>query len=125
AAGRMVDAPAPSPRLARLTTIGLLVLAIAAPFLFYPIFLMKALCYALFAWAFVLLIGYAGLMSFGHAPYFGGAAYVTAFTMKIWGLPPELGILAGVVTAGTLGLVFGWIAIRRQGIYFAMVTFAL
>ncbi len=124
-ASRTTDVPTPSRGLARLTMIALLLLALVAPFLFYPIFLMKALCYALFASAFGLLIGYAGLMSFGHAAYFGGAAYVTAYTIKIWGLPPELGILAGVITAAVLGLVFGWIAIRRQGIYFAMVTFAL
>ena len=103
----------------------LLVLALAAPFVFYPVFLMEALCFALFACAFNLLIGYVGLLSFGHAAFFGSAAYVTAHTVKMWGLPPELGILAGVAVAAILGTVFGWLAIRRQGIYFAMITLAL
>jgi len=109
----------------RLWTIGLLALALAAPFLFYPVFLMKALCMALFACAFNLLIGYVGLLSFGHAAFFGGASYITAYTVKAWGLPPELGILAGVAVAVAMGAVFGWLAIRRQGIYFAMITLAL
>ena len=108
----------------RLWTIGLLALALAAPFLFYPVFLMKALCMALFACAFNLLIGYVGLLSFGHAAFFGGASYITAYTVKAWGLPPELGILAGVAVAVAMGAVFGWLAIRRQGIYFAMITLA-
>ena len=99
--------------------------ALAAPFLFYPLFLMKALCFAIFAGAFALLAGHAGMLSFGHAVYFGAASYVTAYGMKAWGLSPELGILAGTVTAAGLGLVFGWLAIRRRGIYFAMVTMAL
>ncbi|MGE0659026.1 MAG: branched-chain amino acid ABC transporter permease [Reyranellaceae bacterium] len=103
----------------------LLALAIAAPFVIYPVFLMKALCFALFACAFNLLIGYVGLLSFGHAAYFGGAAYITAHTAKVWGLTPELAIIAGVVVAALLGLVFGALAIRRQGIYFAMITLAL
>jgi len=105
-------------------TIGLIALALAAPFFFYPVFLMQALCLALFACAFNLLLGYVGLLSFGHAAFFGGAAYITAYTVKAWGLPPELGILAGVAVAAAMGLVFGWLAIRRQGIYFAMITLA-
>ncbi len=100
-------------------------LALAAPFVLYPVFLMKALCFALFACAFNLLIGYVGLLSFGHAAFMGGASYVTAHCAKVWGFPPELAILAGVAAAAVLGTVFGWIAIRRQGIYFAMVTLAL
>src|SRR5215470_7762633 len=98
---------------------------IVAPFFIYPLFLMQALCFALFACAFNLLIGYVGLLSFGHAAFFGSAAYITAHTVKAWGLPPELGILAGTVVAALLGTVFGWLAIRRQGIYFAMITLAL
>lgn len=106
-------------------TVVLLALAIIAPFVLYPVFLMKALCFALFACAFNLLLGYAGLLSFGHAAFMGSAAYITAHTVKIWGLGPELGILAGTSVAAALGTVFGWLAIRRQGIYFAMVTLAL
>jgi branched-chain amino acid transport system permease protein len=102
-----------------------LLLLLLAPFFFYPIFLMKLLCFALFACAFNLLLGYTGLLSFGHATFFGGAAYFTAYTVKTWGLPPELGILIGVVGAAFLGLVMGFFAIRRQGIYFAMITLAL
>lgn len=104
--------------------IGLLLLLLA-PFFFYPIFLMKLLCFALFACAFNLLLGYTGLLSFGHATFFGGAAYFTAYTVKSWGFPPEFGILVGVVGAAFLGLVMGFFAIRRQGIYFAMITLAL
>jgi branched-chain amino acid transport system permease protein len=97
-----------------------------APFLgAYPVFLMKVLCFALFACAFNLLIGYVGLLSFGHAMFFGFAAYVSAYAVKAWGWTPELGILGGTATAAVLGLVVGAIAIRRQGIYFAMVTLAL
>ena len=102
-----------------------LVLLLLAPFFFYPIFLMKLLCFALFACAFNLLLGYTGLLSFGHATFFGGAAYFTAYTVKSWSLPPELGILIGVAGAAFLGLVMGFFAIRRQGIYFAMITLAL
>ncbi|QND41292.1 branched-chain amino acid ABC transporter permease (plasmid) [Rhizobium leguminosarum bv. viciae] len=102
-----------------------LLLLLLAPFFFYPIFLMKLLCFALFACAFNLLLGYTGLLSFGHATFFGGAAYFTAYTVKAWGLPPELGILIGVVGAAFLGLVMGFFAIRRRGIYFAMITLAL
>src|SRR5271165_5570196 len=106
-------------------TAVLLALALVAPFVLYPVFLMEALAFALFACAFNLLIGYVGLLSFGHAAFFGSASYITAHTVKVWGLPPELGILAGVAAAALLGTVFGWLAIRRQGIYFAMITLAL
>ncbi len=95
------------------------------PFFVYPIFLMKALCFALFAGAFNLLLGYVGLLSFGHAAFFGSAGYVTAHAAKVWGFPPELAILTGAASAASLGLIFGLLAIRRKGIYFAMVTLAL
>ena len=101
------------------------VLALIAPFGIYPIFLMKALCFALFAVAFNLLLGYGGLLSFGHAAFFGMASYVTGHAMTRWGVTPEIAILAGTLVAGLMGLGFGYIAIRRQGIYFAMVTLAL
>ncbi|MDH6231656.1 branched-chain amino acid transport system permease protein [Mesorhizobium soli] len=107
-----------------LVVIGILVL-LAAPFFVYPILLMKMLCFALFACAFNLLLGYTGLLSFGHATFFGGAAYFCAHAVKVWGWPPEAGILLGVAGAATLGLVMGFFAIRRQGIYFAMITLAL
>jgi len=101
-------------------------LMMAAPHLgAYPVFLMKLLCFALFACAFNLLIGYVGLLSFGHAMFFGFAAYVSAHAVKVWGLTPELAILAGTAIAAAMGLLVGAIAIRRQGIYFAMVTLAL
>ena len=105
---------------------GLMVAAfVVGPFVVYPVFLMKALCFALFACAFNLLIGYAGLLSFGHAAYLGSAGYVTAHAAKVWGWPPELAILLGTATAALLGLAIGALAIRRQGIYFAMITLAL
>src|SRR6516164_1805073 len=94
------------------------------PFFAYPVFLMKALCFALFACAFNLLIGYVGLLSFGHALFFGWASYVSAHAAKVWGLPPELAILAGTAMAAVLGAIVGGLAIRRQGIYFAMITLA-
>jgi branched-chain amino acid transport system permease protein len=100
------------------------VLAVA-PAVVYPVFLMKALCFALFACAFNLLIGYVGLLSFGHALFFGWAGYVSAHAAKVWGLPPELSIIVGSAAGAGLGLVAGMIAIRRQGIYFAMITLAL
>lgn len=103
----------------------LILLALAAPYFLYPVFLMRALCLALFACAFNLLLGYVGLLSFGHAAFMGSAAYITAQSVKVWGFPPELGILAGVAVAALLGAGFGWLAIRRQGIYFAMITLAL
>ena len=98
---------------------------VVAPALMYPIFLMKALCFAIFACAFNLLIGYVGLLSFGHALFFGWAAYFGAHMLKVWGLTPELSIILATVAAGGLGLVAGALAIRRQGIYFAMITLAL
>jgi branched-chain amino acid transport system permease protein len=98
---------------------------LVAPFVVYPVFLMKMLCFALFACAFNLLIGYVGLLSFGHALFFGGAAYVAAHAAKVWGLPFELAVLTGTAAAAVLGLIVGWLAIRRQGIYFAMITLAL
>ncbi len=100
------------------------VLAVA-PFVVYPVFLMKALCFGLFACAFNLLIGYVGLLSFGHAAFLGSAGYVTAHAAKVWGWGPEAAILAGVAAAAVLGLLIGALAIRRQGIYFAMTTLAL
>jgi branched-chain amino acid transport system permease protein len=98
---------------------------LAAPFFVYPIFLMKMLCFALFACAFNLLLGYTGLLSFGHAAFFGGAAYFCAHSVKVWGWPPEAGILLGTAGAAVMGLIMGFFAIRRQGIYFAMITLAL
>jgi branched-chain amino acid transport system permease protein len=102
----------------------LIVLALVAPTFAYPVFLMKALCFALFACAFNLLLGYAGLMSFGHAMFFGMAGYFYGHVVKSWDMAPELGLLAGVAGAALLGLVTGALAIRRQGIYFAMITLA-
>jgi len=99
--------------------------AVVAPFVGYPVFLMKLLCFGLFACAFNLLIGYAGLLSFGHAAFFGGAGYVAGYALTTLALPFELGILLGVLAAALLGLVMGALAIRRQGIYFAMITLAL
>jgi branched-chain amino acid transport system permease protein len=105
--------------------VGLLLL-IVAPFVgVYPIFVMTALCFAIFAMAFNLLLGYTGLLSFGHAAFFGGAAYVTGWLVHSQHWTPELGLIAGTLAAGAAGLVVGLIAIRRQGIYFAMVTLAL
>jgi branched-chain amino acid transport system permease protein len=98
---------------------------VVAPFFTYPLFLMQAMCFALFACAFNLLIGYVGLLSFGHALYFGWASYLSAYAAKAWGLTPELAILTGTATAAILGLIAGSLAIRRQGIYFAMITLAL
>src|SRR5438105_938684 len=91
----------------------------------YPFFVMQALCFALLACAFNLLIGYGGLLSFGHAMFLGTAGYVSAHALKVWGLSPELGILAGTAGAAALGVVTGLVAIRRQGIYFSMITLAL
>src|SRR3954463_5890550 len=88
----------------------------------YPFFVMQALCFALFACAFNLLIGYGGLLSFGHAMFMGTAGYVTAHALKVWGLTPELAILVGTAGAAGLGVVTGVVAIRRQGIYFSMIT---
>jgi branched-chain amino acid transport system permease protein len=100
-------------------------LILLAPWVIYPVFLMKALCFALFACAFNLLLGYVGLLSFGHALFFGGASYATAHAALEWGWHPELALLFGMLVGAALGLVVGVIAIRRQGIYFAMITLAL
>ncbi|MEH3145271.1 MAG: branched-chain amino acid ABC transporter permease [Methylobacterium frigidaeris] len=105
--------------------IGIAVMLVVLPFILYPVFLMKVLCFALFALAFNLLLGYGGLLSFGHAAYFGMASYLAAYAAKTWGVTPEIAILIGTITAALLGLVFGALAIRRQGIYFSMITLAL
>jgi len=99
--------------------------ALAAPFFVYPVFLMKALCFAIFACAFNLLFGFAGLLSFGHGAFLGGGAYITGYVVKVWGLTPELGLLTGMAAMAALGLAFAVLATRRQGIYFAMITFGL
>jgi len=103
----------------------MVVLIAVLPNILYPVFLMKVLCYALFACAFNLLIGYVGLLSFGHAAYFGMGAYVCAWTAKNWGVSAEIAILLGGLTSAVLGTGLGWLAIRRAGIYFAMITLAL
>ena len=103
---------------------GLLIFGLVAPFVLYPVFLMKVLCFVLFACAFNLLLGFGGLLSFGHAAFFGSASYASAHAAKIWGFNPELAILFGTACAAVLGLLIGSLAIRRQGIYFAMVTLA-
>jgi branched-chain amino acid transport system permease protein len=111
---------------AQLVALLILVAAlIIGPFFLYPVFLMKLLCFALFACAFNLLIGYVGLLSFGHAAYFGMGGYIAGYSAKAWGFTPEVAVLAGAAVAGLQGWVFGWIAIRRQGIYFAMITLAM
>lgn len=117
---------AKSARITRITYLVLLVLALAAPTLgLYPVFVMKLLCFALFACAFNLLLGFTGLLSFGHAAFFGSAAYITGWFVKSQNWTPELAILAGTIGAGLIGLVVGAVAIRRQGIYFAMITLAI
>lgn len=103
----------------------LIAAGLVAPFLAYPVFVMKVLCFALFACAFNLLLGYTGLLSFGHAAFFGSAGYIAGYAIRNLGFSPELGILAGTATATLLGFVFGSLAIRRSGIYFAMITLAL
>jgi branched-chain amino acid transport system permease protein len=113
---------APSQRIAFAVLVALIA---AAPFVLYPVFLMKVLCFALFASAFNLLLGFVGLLSFGHAAYFGMGSYISAHAAKVWGLTPELAILSGGLVAAALGTAFGWLAIRRAGIYFAMITLAL
>jgi branched-chain amino acid transport system permease protein len=113
---------------ARRQRIGFIVMAailIVAPFVVYPVFLMKVMCFALFACAFNLLIGFGGLLSFGHAMFLGTAGYVCAHAAKVWGFPPELAIVTGTAASAALGLLTGLLAIRRQGIYFAMITLAL
>jgi branched-chain amino acid transport system permease protein len=115
-----------STRRARVTWLVMLALLIAAPFLgMYPVFLAKFLCYAIFACAFNLLFGFTGLLSFGHAAFLGSAAYCTGWLVRSAHLPTELGVLAGTAVAGALGLFVGFLAIRREGIYFAMITLAL
>jgi len=109
----------------RLMFAALIVGGLVAPFLAYPTFLMKVLCFALFASAFNLLLGFVGLLSFGHAAFFAFGAYVCGYLCKNLGAPPEVGILAGTASASMLGTVFGLLAIRRSGIYFAMITLAL
>ncbi|MCZ2496240.1 branched-chain amino acid ABC transporter permease [Xylophilus sp. Kf1] len=110
-----------------LVCYGLLLLALLmAPFAgAYPVFVMKLMCFALFAAAFNLLLGFTGLLSFGHAAFFGGSAYVTGYAVRSWGATPEIGLLLGTAVGAALGWVFGLLAIRRQGIYFAMITLAL
>ena len=116
----------PGRNLVRVTYLALLALLLLAPVIgLYPVFVMKLLCFALFACAFNLLLGFTGLLSFGHAAFFGGAAYVAGWFIKALGWSPELGMVAGVAASAFLGLVFGLVAIRRQGIYFAMITLAL
>ena len=112
-----------SPR--RLGYALLLLALLAAPAVVYPVLAMKVLCYALFACAFNLLIGFAGLVSFGHATYFGGAAYLCGYALASLGLPTELGILAGTAASACIGFVVGSLAIRRQGVYFSMITLAM
>jgi len=113
-------------QLIRFTYIALLLLALVAPLIgLYPVFVMKLLCFAIFACAFNLLLGFTGLLSFGHAAFFGSAAYITGWLIKSQHFTPELGIAAGAIGAGVIGLLVGLVAIRRQGIYFAMITMAL
>ncbi|QIE57776.1 branched-chain amino acid ABC transporter permease [Pikeienuella piscinae] len=120
----------PTPQAAGMPTLHkaifavLLVFLLVLPFMVYPVFAMKVMCFALFAAAFNLLLGFGGLLSFGHAAYFGGASYVAAHAAKVWGLTPELSVLCGTAAAAILGLAIGALSIRRQGIYFAMVTLA-
>jgi len=126
----VAETPAKSPSALRsqaetIVFVVMVVALVVAPFFTYPLFLMQAMCFALFACAFNLLIGYVGLLSFGHALYFGWASYLSAYAAKSWGLTPELAILTGTATAAILGLLAGSLAIRRQGIYFAMITLAL
>ncbi len=117
--------PREADRSLALAAVAMIVFLVAAPFVLYPVFLEKALCFALFACAFNLLIGYVGLVSFGHALFFGWASYLAAHAAKSWGLQPEFAVIVGTATAAVLGFVGGAIAIRRQGIYFAMITLAL
>lgn len=102
-----------------------LVAALIAPFFFYPVFLMKMLCFALFAGAFNLVFGYAGLLSFGHAAFFGSAGYIAGHALKMWGVPTEVGLLLGTLAGALIGWLMGVVAIRRQGIYFTMITLAI
>src|SRR5215218_1113056 len=116
----------PTSKITRITYVVLLALVLLAPVLgLYPVFVMKLLCYAIFACAFNLLLGFTGLLSFGHAAFLGAAAYFTGWLVRSAGLSPELGVLGGTFGAAAIGLLVGAIAIRRQGIYFAMVTLAM
>src|SRR5674476_279854 len=115
-----------STKLIRITYLALLALALLAPMLgLYPVFVMKLLCFAIFACAFNLLLGFTGLLSFGHAAFFGSAAYITGWLIKSQNFTSELGIVAGMLGSGLIGLLVGLVAIRRQGIYFAMITLAI
>jgi branched-chain amino acid transport system permease protein len=119
--GAVTQAPSECTRVAFGVMVALLV---AAPFVVYPVFLMKALCFALFACAFNLLLGYVGLLSFGHAAFLGAAGYASAHAAKVWGVPPEVAILFGTLVAAVLGVVIGALTIRSRGIYFANITLA-
>jgi branched-chain amino acid transport system permease protein len=121
----LAPASASDIRLQRIAFVLMAAFFVLAPFVVYPVFLMKVMCFALFACAFNLLIGYGGLLSFGHAMFLGTAGYVSAYAAKVWGLTPELAILCGTGAAALLGVGTGLLAIRRQGIYFAMITLAL
>jgi branched-chain amino acid transport system permease protein len=130
----MSDAPTPSAverqraearRVHRNAFLVMAAILLVAPAFVYPVFMMKVMCFALFACAFNLLLGFGGLLSFGHAMFLGSAGYIAAHTAKVWGLTPELAILAGTAAAAVLGVGAGLLAIRRQGIYFAMITLAL
>jgi branched-chain amino acid transport system permease protein len=126
AAEPLQSAPATGRAPGKTIAFAIMVVAlVVAPFFTYPLFLMQVMCFALFACAFNLLIGYVGLLSFGHALYFGWASYLSAYSAKVWGFPPELAILTGTAAAAICGLAAGSLAIRRQGIYFAMITLAL
>lgn len=118
-------APAATLRHQAVAFVAMVAVLAVLPFFVYPIFLMKALCFALFACAFNLLIGYVGLLSFGHAAFLGSSGYVAAHAAKVWGWPPEMAILAGTATAAVLGVAVGALAIRSRGIYFANITLAL
>lgn len=109
----------------KLSFLILLLVGLAAPFAIYPVFLMKLLCFALFACAFNLMLGYGGLLSFGHAAFLATGGYITGHTVMQWGVTPEVGILIGTLCSAAMGFLFGKLAIRRQGIYFAMITLAL
>lgn len=120
--------PRGAPQLPRSYLIGfacMVVCIVVAPWVLYPIFLMRVLCFAIFVMAFNLLAGYSGLVSFGHAAFFGMGAYVAAWTAKHWGLSAEAAVLSAALVGGAFGVVVGWLSIRRTGIYFAMITLAL
>ncbi len=123
ASGLLTDAAGRRAR--QVLTLALVLAAIAAPFVVYPVYLMSSLCFALFASAFNLLFGYLGVLSFGHSAFFGTAAYAAGWAIRDWGWTPEAGILFGGLCSALLGAIIGGFAIRRHGIYFAMITFAL